>query len=628
MKKIIAPLFFAAVAAISFAVAQPGPGPQPNPWVKSGNNISYSLGGILAPSSVTGGSQGVGTLNASGLFVNGTTVLINGGALGTPSSGNGANITGVNAATLGGATFASPGFIGSSTPGAGAFTTLGASGTFTGVAATLSGALTYGGVTLSNSVTGTGSMVLSNASTLTGTTTLNGGATALALLMNSTHANGFYFQGNNSGTAIVYGGAAKQINGSWSASDFAIGAVGALRLDAAGTQTFSISGTDRAQITATGINSTAIGATTPSTGAFTTLAASGVTQITNATATNSQATGALIVTGGVGIGGDLRFGQNLVQNAAAGTGRYHYWQTATSSRWTAGATGEAESSGNAGTNFSIARYSDAGAFVAHALYINRATGSADFPGGINSTNIGATTPSSGAFTTLSATTPMGVSSGGTGLASGTSGGILAFTGTTTLVSTGALTAGAPIVGGGAGVAPTSGTRSGNTTQFASVAAGYKTSGNVATWDASGNIQDGGPIAAQTTTTFTPTLRFGGGNTGMVLNNVSGRVIKTGKSVTVQISFLVTTRGSSTGVATIGTLPDAMLTVANSFSDYFAIVTNGAAGAQFIYYGELLSSATSIDMYYRFVSTGVQAQATHSDFPDGTYVSINLTYITN
>lgn len=38
------------------------------------------------------------------------------GALGTPSSGNGSNITNVNAATLGGATFASPGAIGGTTP--------------------------------------------------------------------------------------------------------------------------------------------------------------------------------------------------------------------------------------------------------------------------------------------------------------------------------------------------------------------------------------------------------------------------------------------------------------------------------------------------------------------------------
>lgn len=54
------------------------------------------------------------------------------GALGTPSSGNGSNITNVNAATLGGATFAAPGAIGGGTPGTGAFTTMTATGKLTG----------------------------------------------------------------------------------------------------------------------------------------------------------------------------------------------------------------------------------------------------------------------------------------------------------------------------------------------------------------------------------------------------------------------------------------------------------------------------------------------------------------
>jgi hypothetical protein len=59
-------------------------------------------------------------------FGTGGTVLYSGGALGTPSSGVGANnIT--NATTLGGATFAAPGAIGGGTPSTGAFTSVSAS---------------------------------------------------------------------------------------------------------------------------------------------------------------------------------------------------------------------------------------------------------------------------------------------------------------------------------------------------------------------------------------------------------------------------------------------------------------------------------------------------------------------
>ena len=57
-----------------------------------------------------------------------------------------------------------------------------------------------------------------------------------------------------------------------------------------------------------GINNTPIGNTTPSTGAFTTLTSSGVTNVTNATASTTTTNGAFTVTGGVGIGGAMNVG--------------------------------------------------------------------------------------------------------------------------------------------------------------------------------------------------------------------------------------------------------------------------------------------------------------------------------
>lgn len=74
----------------------------------------------------------------------------------------------------------------------------------------------------------------------------------------------------------------------------------------------------------------------------------------------------------------------------------------------------------------------------------------------------------------------------------TSGGVPYFNSGSTVASSGALTANAPVIGGGAGAAPSSGTRSGNTTTFATTT-GSLTSGNVAAFDASGNIVDGGVL---------------------------------------------------------------------------------------------------------------------------------------
>lgn len=82
---------------------------------------------------------------------------------------------------------------------------------------------------------------------------------------------------------------------------------------------------------------------------------------------------------------------------------------------------------------------------------------------------------------------------------GTSGGIPYFSSTSALTSSGALTANLPVVGGGAGAAPVSGTRTGNTTQFAS-ATGSFPSGNCAKWDASGNIIDAGAVCGTGTVT--------------------------------------------------------------------------------------------------------------------------------
>lgn len=98
-------------------------------------SLTADVTGTLPAGNGGTGITALGTGVATALGINvgsaGAFVTFN-GALGTPSSGVGTNITGVNAATLGGATFAAPGAIGGGTPSTGAFTTLTASsmGTF------------------------------------------------------------------------------------------------------------------------------------------------------------------------------------------------------------------------------------------------------------------------------------------------------------------------------------------------------------------------------------------------------------------------------------------------------------------------------------------------------------------
>lgn len=73
----------------------------------------------------------------------------------------------------------------------------------------------------------------------------------------------------------------------------------------AGSETLTNKTIQGATITGGSIDNTPIGASTRSTGAFTTLTSNGATTFTASTASSSSTTGAVIVTGGVGVGGSI-----------------------------------------------------------------------------------------------------------------------------------------------------------------------------------------------------------------------------------------------------------------------------------------------------------------------------------
>lgn len=65
-------------------------------------------------------------------------------------------------------------------------------------------------------------------------------------------------------------------------------------------------------------------------------------------------------------------------------------------------------------------------------------------------------------------------------------------------------------------------------------------------------------------TWTPVLSFGGGSTGIVYTTQLGRYTKIGNTVTVNMYFALSNKGSSTGTASISGLPFSVVNVSNFY----------------------------------------------------------------
>jgi hypothetical protein len=94
-------------------------------------------------------------------------------------------------------------------------------------------------------------------------------------------------------------------------------------------------------------------------------------------------------------------------------------------------------------------------------------------------------------TILTTNAAVTVGQGGTGINSGVSGGVPYFSATSTMASSPALGANLPVIGGGPGAAPATGTRQGNTTAFVTYAGSAPAANDCAKFDASGNITTAG-----------------------------------------------------------------------------------------------------------------------------------------
>lgn len=179
----------------------------------------------------------------------------------------------------------------------------------------------------------------------------------------------------------------------------------------------------------------------------------GTASIATAFATTPNACAAGVWANAIGASGNLTCTQVTTASAAGTAGTASFATTATSST-TASAAGTASTSGTAAFSAVSGTASAATAFTSTPT----ACGANQYASGISPA--GNLTCAQVSFAQVTGTAA--VTQGGTGQASGTSGGILFFSGATSLTTSGVMTAGAVMLGGGAGASPTalSGTTAG------------------------------------------------------------------------------------------------------------------------------------------------------------------------
>ncbi len=336
----------------------------------------------------------------------------------------------------------------------------------------------------------------------------------------------------------------------------------------------------------------AIGGGTPAAGAFTTLAAS---------STVSGTGFSTYLASPPAIGGSAAAAGSFT--ALSGTSGTHTGITGLGIRDTSAAfdvtlAGTSSTALSAGRTLTLDMKN-----VAHTLAFGSTANTITFPStasytlvGSNDTGTVTNTMLAGSIDLASKVTgTLAVARGGTGLTAGNSGGVLAYTGSGTLASSSALTANLPVIGGGAGAAPSVGTRSGNTTTFVTTT-GTQTFGDCVKIDANGNHIANGSACAGTPVVFIGPQTAGSANTYT-------QAVTTPTGFALTDGFIVRTRinATNTGASTLNV---------NS-TGATAIQTNTLTGLQALAGGELAAN-----LQYDFTYNGTCACFVLMNAPSG------------
>jgi len=133
------------------------------------------------------------------------------------------------------------------------------------------------------------------------------------------------------------------------------------------------------------------------------------------------------------------------------------------------------------------------------------------------------------------------------------------------------------------------------------------------------------LNSYTSGTFTPTLNFGGSNTGITYSTQIGKYWKIGSVVYCNIEFVLTSKGSQTGNASVGGLPFTSANDGHSMTFATeAFLGTYPSGTTYII-SETLANTTSI--FLAACGAGNQTAVTDANFTNTSLVSMSGFYWT-